>query len=334
MAFFRRKRFARKRPLSKRRPVRARKAFRPRRPRYFRSKSKSRLSVIKVKCHGQVQPYGRYKSIAPYWKGKLEKLYFSASRNTYQQLNNLMIASWVAGSQSAQAQTLWSVSDITNMLATVNLGPAVSGNIRNTSRVYLQKCYAEYIMTNSTNYPIEFSIYLFHQKRDAEDSVVTLWNDGIQDMTGNALTAMTATTYGQTPMENPAINQFLKLHKVLHYNVNPGQTFKYSHESNLFRLFNVETIATDLQSDAYLKGITETILFVAKGAPSQLTTGANAVGVSGGNVACINTKKYQFKYIQDVNWNTNEITNLSTTGTNVLNPTGYGTTQTVAGTGI
>lgn len=333
MAFGKKYRYRKSRPIRRRRA--ARKSYRaPRRARYFRKRGAKKMSMIKVKCNGQVQPYGKYRSSPPYWKSKLEKLYFAASRNTYQQLNNLMIASWVAGSQGVSQQTLWSVADISNLLNSVGLQPTTSGAVKNTSRIYLQKCYAEYVMTNSTNYPIEFSIYLYHQKKDAEDSVITLWNDGIQDMTGNALTTMTSSTYGQTPLENPAINTYVKLHKVLHYNVNAGQVFKYTHESNLNRLFNIENIATDLQSDAYLRGITETIVFVAKGAPSQLTTGANAVGVSGGNVACINTKKYQFKYIQDVNWNCNEITNLSTTGTNVLNPTGYGTTQTVAGTGI
>lgn len=334
MVRFFKKKFAKKAPRRYRPKTAYRKPLR--RPRFYRRKGykKSSMSVVKVKCNGQVQPYAKYRSNPPYWKAKLEKLYFTASRNTYQQLNNLMLCSWVAGSQGVQAQTLYSVSDITNMLATVNLGPAAGGAVKNTSRVYLQKCYAEFLMTNSTNYPIEMSIYLFHQKRDAEDSVITLWENGIKDMTGNGATSMNSSTYGQTPLENPAINSYLRLHKVFHYNVNAGQTFKYTHESNLNRLFNTETIATDLQSDAYLKGITDTILFVCKGAPSQLTTGLNAVGVSGGNVACISTKKYQFKFIQDVNWNVNEITNLSTTGTNVLNPTGYGTTQTVAGTGI
>lgn len=312
------------------RTARRSKSSYPRRPRYYRRKGGNSLSVVKVKCNGQVQPFGKYRSAPPYWKSKLEKLYFSASRNTYQTLTATQLLSWTAGRQGVSSLTLWSATDIIACLNSVGQAPTASGQVRNTARSYLQKCYAEFNMTNSCNYPIEFSIFCFKSKRDAEDDLVTCWTDGIDDMTGNAVTATSPTTYGQTPFENPAINTYYKCHKVLHYNVNAGQTFKFTSEINLFRLFNNELLQSDLQVDTYLKGITETFVFIAKGAPSQLTTGGNQVGVPGGNVSCVFTKKYQFKYIQDVNWNTNEVTNLSTTGTNVLNPTGYNAGATLA----
>lgn len=309
-----------------------------RRPRFYKRRQPRRmgLSMIKVKCNGQVQPFGRYRSMTPYWKSKLERLYFSASRNTYQSLSGFQICNWNAGKQGVGSQTIWSNQDITNALNSVSLAPTTSGNVRNTSRSYLQKCYAEFNFTNSCNYPIEFAIYIYKQKRDSEDSIQTLWDSGIQDMTGTGVPTTTSTTYGQTPFENPAISTYLRCVKVLHYNVMAGQTFKYTHESNLYRLFNNELIQLDLQADSYLRGITDTILFIAKGAPAQLTTGGNVIGVGGGQVSCVVTKKFQFKYIQDVNWNTNDLAaNLPSAAVNVLNPTGYATAaQVMQGAGI
>lgn len=332
MAYYRK--YRKYRPRRPRRVLRRRPVRKLRRPRYYKKRMGKRMA-IKVKCNGQVQPFGRYSSRPPYWKPKLEKLYFSASKNVYQTLTATQLVTWSAGRQGSASQSIFSSTDIIACLNSVGLAPTSAGQVRNTSRSYLQKCYAEFVFTNCCNYPVEFQVYVFKSKRDAEDDIMTVWQDGIEDMVANALTTNTTTTYGQTPTANPAINTYYKCSKILYYNVMAGQTFKYVHESNLFKLLNNELLQTDLQVDTYLKGYTDSIVFIAKGAPSQLTTGGNQVGVPGGNVSCVITKKYQFKFIQDVNWNMNEVTNLSTTGTNVLNPTGYApANQTVASTGF
>lgn len=182
---FRKYRPRKLRVVRKKRP--ARKMYRKARKFARFGRKRSGLSSIKVKCNGQVQPYARYISPAPYWKSKLERLYFTASKNCARQLYGTSMAG-ANGAQGIAQQFIWSRSEIVACLNTITgLAPGTTGQVKNTSRVYLQKCIANYTFTNSSNAPIEFDIYVFNSKRDAEDSLVTIWESGVQDMIGTAL---------------------------------------------------------------------------------------------------------------------------------------------------
>lgn len=321
----------------RRKPNYARKPRKGRKPvrkyaRKFAYKSKKQFSSIKVKCNGQVQPYAKYYQRAPYWKSKLERLYYTASKNVYRQLVPSSIAAG-NGSQGVFQHFVWSRSDIVAMLNTITgLAPGTTGQVKNTSRIYLQKCIINFTFTNNSNAPVEFDIYVFNCKRDAEDSLVTLWESGIQDMIGTALPDALSTQYGVTPLSNPAVSSYHKLAKIFHYVVNPGQMFKYHHDSNLFRLMNNEILNPDLQTDEYLRGMTQTILFVSKGAPAQNSVTTSLTTTAQHEVNFVMTKQYHFKYIEDRNMNMNDTTDLDNVANNVYNISGFGTAQYVPST--
>lgn len=312
-----RKKRAAPRPFSKKYRSRPRTIRR----RKYRPVKKS-LSVVKVRNNGQVQPFSGYTSKYPYWKNKLEKLYFSAAKNIYQSLTseNITVS---AGKQICRFYTSFSVADIISALNVVTKQPGTAGQVKNTTRSYLQKCISEYNMTNSSNAPIEFSVYLYKCKRDAEDSLLTAWTQGIEDQQGNAATSNSPSTYGMSPLNDTVVNSYWKCHKIIHYNVMAGQTFKFVHTSNLFKLLNNEIIQADMQVDAYLKGYTSGILFIVKGAAAKETT-TNTVTSALGSVALICNKMYHWKYIEDSNTNINTISELvAGTAPQVLNPSGY-----------
>lgn len=323
------------RPYRKTRSTRRTRLSQSRRPRYYRRKGrKPSLTSIKVRCNGQVQPYAKYTQPAPYWKPKLERLYFTASKNCQRQLFGTSMAG-ANGSQGVLQQAIWSRSEIIACLSTITgLAPGTTGQVKNTSRVYLQKCIANYTFTNSSNAPIEFDIYVFNCKRDAEDSLVTLWESGIQDMIGTALPDTNSVQYGITPLSNPAVSQYHKCVRIYHYVVNPGQMFKFELENNLYKLMNNEMLNPDLQIDEYLRGYTQTLLFVSKGTPAQETANVALTTAATHEVNIICNKQYWFKYIEDRNYNMNDVTDLDNAANTVYNMSGFGTTQNVASSNV
>lgn len=304
-----------------------------RKKRFIRS-SKSKLNSVKVKCNGQVQPYAKYTQPPPYWKSKMERLYSTAQKNYYKQL----VASSLSGANGSQGvfqHFIWSRSDINSALSTITgLAPGTTGQVKNTSRIYLQRCILNFTFTNSSNAPIEFDIYVFNCKRDAEDSLVTLWESGTQDMIGTALPDTNSIQYGNTPLSNPAVSQYHKCAKIFHYVVNPGQMFKYSHENNLHRLINNEMLNPDLQTDEYFRGISQTLLFVSKGTPCQNSVTTSLTTTALHEVNFVMTKLYSFKYIEDRNINMNDVTDLDNVANTVYNMSGFGTAQNVASANV
>lgn len=305
-----------------------------RRPRYYRKRQYRKKGGLasRVKCNGQVQPFAKYVQRAPYWKSKLERLYSAVSKNSYKQLVPFSITA-VNGNQGVFQQFIWSAADINVMLNSVAENGGASGSVKNTGRIYLQQCDIGISFTNSSNTPIEFDIYVFNNKRDSEDALITTWTYGIQDLVGNSLTTNNPNVYGTTPFYNPAVSTYYKCVKLMHYVVSPGQMFKYTHSNNLYRLWNNELANSDLQTDAYFKGISQTLLFVSKGAPASITGALTQTTSATHEINCIMTKEYHFKYIQDNKWNLNEITPLpNSASTTVINMSGQGASDTVVST--
>lgn len=302
-----------------------------RRPRYYRKRQYRKKGGLasRVKCNGQVQPFAKYVQRAPYWKSKLERLYSAVSKNSYKQLAPFTISA-PSGSQGVVQQFVWSGADITALLNSVAENGGASGATKNTGRIYLQQCDITINFTNSSNTPIEFDIYVFNNKRDSEDALITSWSYGIQDLVGNSLTSNNPNTYGTTPFYNPLVSTFYKCVKLMHYVVSPGQMFKYTHSNNLYRLWNNELINSDVQTDSYFKGITQTILLVSKGAPASITGALGTTSTATHEINAVMMKEYQFKYIQDNKWNLNELTNLPNSATTVYNMSGVGATDTIA----
>lgn len=315
-----------------RKTYRGKKPSYPRRTRYYRRKGKSSMSSIKVKCNGQVQPYASYTQKAPYWKGKLERLYFNASKNCYRQLGGFSI-NGSNGSQGVSQQFIWSASDIIACLNTINaLAPGASGQTKNINRVYLQSCDLTFIMTNSSNAPIEMDIYVFDTKNDAEDSLITTWEYGLQDMIGTGVPDTNSTQYGITPLNNPAVSQYYKCIRIYHYVVSPGQMFKYTHHNNCYRLWNNERLNADLQTDSYFRGLSQTLLFVTKGSPAQQNDNISLTSTAAHEINAVMTKEYRFKYVEDRNYNMNDVTDLTNTTVKVVNIGGADTNQFVNAT--
>ena len=155
-------------------------------------------------------------------------------------------------------------------------------------------------MTNSSNAPCLLDLYHMQCKHDTVEDPATLWNYGFKDQ--SAQTAIDYTKYyGTNPLDSVGVTTYWRCRDIVHITLNPGQVHVERFDLDINYAMSNYLLNANEQSDLYMKDITRTVLFVAKGSPADNAGGVIATTPT--NIIIVGTQRIEFKYIQDEDTN-------------------------------
>lgn len=192
---------------------------------------------------------------------------------------------------SCTASQLRAVLDATSMAPT-----GASGANVDTSQIFWRRAMRTFHITNMTNAPISMTLMHFCVKRDTNTDFLSLWDAGAKDAQGN--TTDNRQTYGSTPFNNPVIPRYFKFKRTYDYTIAPGSTIKHTWIVDMHRAINNEVIASDINPNMYLAGITQVMFMTIKGYPGIAATGGAALSTPA-KVAVYAVEEYRYTYITD-----------------------------------
>nr|WAE42404.1 MAG: capsid protein [Cressdnaviricota sp.] len=264
-------------------------------------RGKTPLKSIRVKSDGVVVTYNSVSNKIDNFQKKMAKKYSLGSKNIS---NQVTPAKQTTPGNTLQQCFGFSLFDgltsgsMATALTIATLSPGNNGNVVNTARTFWTKCTCEYLMTNSSNGVAFIDVYTFKTKDDGSNSPLQLWNTAIQDESQQ--TSINYTTYyGVSPLDSTCeINSYFTCKQITHITLLPGQVHRMEHTIHK----NMPITNVRIKDSQYIKGWTEYDLFVLRGAPCTAST-SSLIAAELVNLDIIQTEKYEFKYINDVNCN-------------------------------
>jgi len=228
---------------------------------------------------------------------KLSARYWAGARNISMNYVTQQLGV-TPGNQNYTSFQIFSIADMKTALTTAGQQPGSSvGNQYNTARSFWTDCNVVYSMTNSSNGNMEVDIYHYICKESTTSSVATLFKNGVYDESSQIAQDLTI-NWGVTPLDSDAVGQYYKLKKITALMLTPGQSHIQKVTIHKNMPLSNELLTASEQGDLYLRGWSESVVFVARGMPVSSTT----AGVVTSNTAFLNiisTERYQFKYITD-----------------------------------
>lgn len=304
---------------SSRRPVR-----RPRRKPAYKSKKsflkrkggfrkKSQMSVIKVKNDGINQTFSKNYTGMTRWKLAMRKKYWIGAKNIYQYIQpyymNLIANAYNGNQQTLQEWGYFNYGDMNAVLLELSSAEGVyvnptgaSGSVQNTSRVFFNKCLAEYVMTNNSNTPVMIQIYRFKCHRDTIYGIADSWRLGMNDE-ANTNTIDWSRQYGTSPLDCVKLQQYYKCVNITHHCLQPGQVHIHKHDIHLSTPINVELI-NNPDNATNFRSITEIDLIVAQGSNGVTSSVLGAgydINIVPVGLSVVVNKRYEVKFIYDQN---------------------------------
>lgn len=294
MAF--RKRYVKKRPL--RRPRRVMK----KRMRPYKSRArKMGIARINVKSLGLNTSYSKT-YLKPNRMGlSMRKKYWLGAKNQWRTAytDSMVIAGNTDQQQNHFSVSFYTPNEIKNYLSAFSLQPGSTGNTNNTNRIFHNKVIGDIVLTNSSNTNVEIEIYSFSSKRDAIDTPGSLFYKGLADQ-NNSPTFDLSNWYNFSPLDSVAVGQLYKCYKITRVELNPGQSHKRKFTQHLCRPINNELVDQSVDGgDSSMRGITMFEMYIVRSMTIESASG-NLTGVSSAKVNYYVTKKYDFKYLFDI----------------------------------
>lgn len=227
----------------------------------------------------------------------LQKKFAKSSTNLYTYTDGVQLVSQ-SGAQNAVTRTIMGGGFMRNALAAIGEQPAnTAGSLQDTNRIFWKMAEQFTTFTNSGNATAFVDIYQLSVRRATNNNPQTLWQSGIQDQASSAFQSITA--LGLTPGMSQAFTDYYKMKKVYTICLAPGQSHQHNAKYPIFQLINNSVIATDMQGDNFLPGVSRAQLFVGRGAP--VTDGTTSSNVNTApvkiNMAC--TQRCTFTYLSD-----------------------------------
>lgn len=294
MAIYRKRRMAPKRGrkrIVRKRVFRKGKAFR-----------KTKLPVIKVKSLGLNTTYSRTYLRPNKFGMAMKKKYWLGAKNQWRTAYTDKIT--VAGNSDQQQNhftvSYFSPTEINNYLTAFSLSPGATGTANNTNRIYHNSVQGDVVITNSSNVNVEIEIYSYVAKRECSDSPGSLWYKGMADQRTTPVFDNTQ-YYNMSPLDAVAVGQSYKCFKITRVELNPGQSHKRKFTQHLCRPINNELLDQSIENGSQgLRGITQYDMFVVRSLSIETGTNNAGAGVSTARVNYYVTKKYDFKYLFDM----------------------------------
>lgn len=288
---------------------------------------------IKVKSYGISTSFDKVFLKPNKFGSAMRKKYWLGAKNIFQSnyTSNVATGGTSNSNQNCTTVTWFSPSDMNAALQAYSLGQSATGNTNNTNRIFWNKVIGEVVMTNSSNSNMEVDIYTFSTKRDTVNNIQGLWQKGIFDQTAQIVTDYTASAYGLTPLDSVAVTSQYKCFKITHISLSPGQSHRHSFCQHLCRPIDNEIMynAISGSGDSAMAGITMQELFVVRGFPDSTTDAAN-VGIAPVKLNMFIDKKYEFKYLFDIDYTTKfSLPTLGVVGNTIYNQ-GSGVSATAA----
>lgn len=257
---------------------------------------------IKVKSYGISTSFDKIALRPNKFGTSMKKKYWVGSKNIFQTnyTSQITTAGTTANNQDSTSVYWFGQADMNAALQAYSLGQSANGNTNNTNRIFWNKVTGEVLMTNSSNANIEIDIYSFSTKRDSINSPGALWRLGLNDEAAQTTNDLTQRNFGVTPLDSVALTTMYKAFKVTHISLTPGQSHRHGFTQHLCRPVNNELLYNDVNGgDVAMRGITCAEVIVVRGFPCSTADAAN-VGITPARVDMIIDKKYEFKYIFDL----------------------------------
>lgn len=204
-----------------------------------------------------------------------------------------------SGTQYRGGNTMMTASQMRAALVAIGEQPGnANGSLTDTNRIFWKTAERYTTLTNSSNCTAFVSIYHFSTRRDTNNGLVTLWQQGINDMAQQTAVDY-STQLGIGPRMSQALNDYFKLKKVYQIVLSPGQSHQHNTKQNVYRIVNNDIIATDMQPNTNLAGITTFMLYVIRGAPVTDTNNATLVNTGPVKVDMVSTYRCSMTYMAD-----------------------------------
>ena len=312
-----------------------------RRPRYYRKRiaKKSGLKLIRVKNDGINATYSSTNTGMTKFKYAMRKKYWIGTKNIWEKLiaYPMVVLAGTTAQQAYYAVPIFDYSNLQLMLTTVAsteipINPTSVGNLQNTTRFYLNKAILEHTLTNNSNTPVIVDVYKFIAKRDTALTPQTCWFQGLDDET-NQTAINYANTWGVSPLSSVKLSTFYKTTSITKMVIQPGQMHVHKTDYHICRPMNTE-ILCDNADTLFYRGITQFIMFVARGSGGITSTISSVENTAPVSLSVITRQVYDFKYIFDAQTNyTSALTGWDNTGARpLLYNQGDGTLTGKAGT--
>lgn len=287
------KKYSKKAPrrrIMKRRVVRKGKQFK-----------KSGLGVIRVKSLGLNTSYSNTYLKPNKMGASMRKKYWLGAKNQYRTAyTDSIIANGTSVSQQSMAVSSFNPGELNTALTAYSLQPGATGNTNNSNRIFWNKCIQDIVLTNSSNTNVEVEIFSFSCKRDALETPTALWYKGMADQNGSTAVDLTL-QYNATPLDAVALTASYKCYKITKLELQPGQSHKRRFTQHLCRPINNEIIDQSVEAtNVAMRGITQFEVYVARSVSLESGTGGAGVGISPCKVNYYVTKRYEFKYLFDI----------------------------------
>jgi len=259
-------------------------------------------AVIKVKSLGLNTTYSKTYLKPNKFGSAMKKKYWIGAKNQYR---DAYTSSMTITGSSDQQQNHFSVSyytptEINTMMSAFSLQPGATGTANNTNRIFHNSVRGDIVLTNSSNTNVEIEIYSFSSKRDALEAPGPLWFKGMSDQL-NSSTFDVTNWYNFSPLDSVSLGQSYKCYKVTRVELNPGQSHKRSFTQHLCRPINNEMLDQAVEAvSSSMRGITQFEMFVVRSLSIETGTNNALTGVSSAKVNYYVTKKYDFKYLFDL----------------------------------
>lgn len=186
---------------------------------------------------------------------------------------------------------------------TINGNTTTDNTPTNTDQWVYERSVTSWEMTNQSDLQAIVEIYYYKCLKDTGSNVSTLWGTSLLNEQ-TAGTSVQISTPNQTPLTHPGVNQFWKCHKVVHMSMNPGQMHKETFDYHPNKVVNNSLVygSAGAQSNTYIGGISEEVLFVIRGVP-VVDTGTGNAAIGQTQIAIMNYENHYATYIQDLNYN-------------------------------
>lgn len=203
-----------------------------------------------------------------------------------------------SGQQGYREYSLFSPAAMRTALSTIGQAPAnVAGNATDTNRIFWRWGRMETMITNNTNGVVAVDILHCITRRDTSLSMLNAWILGMEDAQSN--TTDNSKVYGAQPTYSPTFNTYWKIKERTDYTLAPGGTIRHNWVENVYKAISNEVLATDANPNAYLGGLTQVMLIIAKGMPgtdSLVSTAVNTVPVK---LDVVTIPSYHFTWMSD-----------------------------------
>lgn len=280
---------------------------------------KRKVERVRVSAPATVvaQTYYSTKFSAP--KRSLAKKYAKVSSNFYTITEGSTLTAG-SGAQARGGNNLMTPAQMRSALTVIGEQPGnTNGSLSDTNRIFWKTAERYTTFTNSTNVTAFVDIYHFVARRDTNLGLISAWQNGLNDEAVQISTDY-STHIGIGPRMSQAVNDYYKCLKCYQIVLNPGQSHQHNTKLNVYKIVNNDVIASDMQSNGFLAGLSHIILYVVRGAPVTDSATQTLVNTGPVKIDVVSTFRVSLSYFtdNDMQFTEGTATGMATAGNTVM----------------